>query len=201
VRKDLDGFFGLAIDNLIQLMLIVSLTKVVAGIPEEIIFNYILPGAALSIVSGNIFYSIQGRNLAIQTGRKDVTALPYGINTVSLFAYIFFIMGPVYQETKDPLFTWKIGLVACFFSGVIETAGAFVGDWLRRVTPRAALLSTLAGIAVTFISMEFTFQIFDKPVLALVPMAIILFYYMSHVRLPCGLPGGLFAMIIGTGTA
>ncbi|MEK6589636.1 MAG: NCS2 family permease [Nitrospinota bacterium] len=201
VRKDLDGFFGLAIDNLIQLMLIVSLTKAVAGISEEIIFNYILPGAALSIVSGNIFYSIQGRNLAIQTGREDVTALPYGINTVSLFAYIFFIMGPVYQETKDPLFTWKIGLVACFFSGLIEIAGAFVGDWLRRVTPRAALLSTLAGIAVTFISMEFTFQIFAKPALALVPMAIILFYYMSHVRLPGGLPGGLFAIIIGTGTA
>src|SRR3990167_8930219 len=114
VRKDLDGFFGLAIDNLIQLMLIVT----------------------LSIIGGNIFYSIQARNYAIKTGRDDVTALPYGINTVSLFAFIFFIMGPVYQETKDPVFAWKIGLVACFFSGVIETAGAFVGGWVRRVTPR-----------------------------------------------------------------
>jgi AGZA family xanthine/uracil permease-like MFS transporter len=201
VRKDLDGFFGLAIDNLIQLMLIVTLSKIVAGIPERIIFSYILPGAAFSIIIGNVFYSIQARNLARQTGRDDVTALPYGINTVSLFAYIFFIMGPVYNETKDPVFAWKIGLVACFFSGVIETAGAFIGDWLRRVTPRAALLSTLAGIAVTFISMEFTFQIFAKPALALVPMAIILFYYMSHARLPGGLPGGLFAVTIGTSTA
>jgi len=31
VRKDLDGFFGLAIDNLIQLMVIVALTNRVAG--------------------------------------------------------------------------------------------------------------------------------------------------------------------------
>jgi len=201
VRKDLDGFFGLAIDNLIQLMLIAALSGRIAGIPEEIIFGSILPGAAISIIIGNIFYSVQARQLAARTGRDDVTALPYGINTVSLFAYIFFIMGPVYRETNDPVLAWKVGLVACFFSGIIETAGAFVGDWLRRVTPRAALLSTLAGIAVTFISMEFAFQIFDKPALALIPMAIILFYYMSHVRLPAGLPGGLLAVIVGTSIA
>jgi AGZA family xanthine/uracil permease-like MFS transporter len=201
VRKDLDGFFGLAIDNLIQLMLIVALTNRVAGIPEDIIFKYILPGAAISIISGNIFYSIQARKLAMKTGRDDVTALPYGINTVSLFAYIFFIMAPVYNETKDPVFTWKIGLVACLFSGIIEIAGAFAGGWIRRVTPRAALLSTLAGIAITFISMEFTFQIFAKPALTFVPMAIILFYYMSHVRMPGGLPGGLLAIIVGSAIA
>jgi xanthine/uracil/vitamin C permease (AzgA family) len=127
VRKDLDGFFGLAIDNLIQLMLIVTLTNRVAGIPNEVVFGYILPGAAISIIAGNIFYSIQARQLAMRTGRDDVTALPYGINTVSLFAYIFFVMAPVYHETKNPDLAWKVGLVACFFSGVIETAGAFQG--------------------------------------------------------------------------
>ena len=41
-----------------------------------------------------------------QTGRTDVTALPYGINTPSLFAYIFLVMGPVYQETRDPTLAW-----------------------------------------------------------------------------------------------
>ena len=110
-------------------------------------------------------------------------------------------MAPVYNETKDPVFTWKIGLVACLFSGIIEIAGAFVGGWIRRVTPRAALLSTLAGIAITFISMEFTFQIFAKPAIAFIPMAIILFYYMSHVRIPGGLPGGLLAIIVGSAIA
>ena len=58
-------------------------------IPNEVVFGYILPGAAISIIAGNIFYSIQARQLAMRTGRGDVTALPYGINTVSLFAYIF----------------------------------------------------------------------------------------------------------------
>src|SRR4030095_5993599 len=112
VRNDLDGFFGLMIDNLIQLILIVSLCREIIHLPDSIIFRQILPVAAISILLGNFFYAWQARALARETGRPDVTALPYGINTVSLFAYVFFIMLPIYQETKDPVWAWKVGLVA-----------------------------------------------------------------------------------------
>ena len=87
--------------------------------------------------------------------------MPYGINTVSLLAFVFFVMQPVYQETGDVDLTWKVGLLACFLSGVIELLGAFVAERIRRVTPRAALLSALAGIAITFISMDFLFRIYN----------------------------------------
>jgi AGZA family xanthine/uracil permease-like MFS transporter len=198
VRKDIDGFFGLMIDNLIQLILIVTLCRELIRLPDEYTFGRILPGAALSILFGNVFYAWQARRLARETGREDVTALPYGINTVSLFAYVFFIMLPVAQETKDPVWAWKVGLVACFLSGVIEIAGAFVAEGLRRVTPRAALLSALSGIAITFISMDFTFKIFAQPLVALMPMAVIFIAYFAHQRLPLGLPGGLVAVMVGT---
>ena len=198
VRKDLDGFFGLMIDNLIQLLLIVSLCRELIHLPDEFIFGRILPGAAISILVGNFFYAWQARQLARETGREDVTALPYGINTVSLFAFVFFIMLPIYQETKDPVWAWKVGLVACFLNGVIEIIAAFVAESVRRVTPRAALLSALAGIAITFISMDFTFRIFAEPLIALLPMAIIFVAYFSHQKLPLGLPGGMVAIAVGT---
>jgi AGZA family xanthine/uracil permease-like MFS transporter len=124
--------------------------------------------------------------------------LPYGINTVSLFAFVFFIMLPIVQETKDPIWAWKVGLVACFLNGVIEIAGAFIAETVRRATPRAALLSALGGIAITFISMDFTFKIFAQPLVAMVPMAIIFIAYFSHQKLPLGLPGGMVAIIVGT---
>jgi AGZA family xanthine/uracil permease-like MFS transporter len=198
VRKDLDGFFGLMIDNLIQLILIVNLCRGLIHLPDGYIFGKILPGAAISILVGNFFYAWQARQLARATGRDDITALPYGINTVSLFAYLFFIMLPIYLETKDPVWAWKVGLVACFLNGVIEILGAFVAERLRQVTPRAALLSALAGIAITFIAMDFTFKIFARPLVALVPMAVIFVAYFSHQRLPLGLPGGMVAIGIGT---
>lgn len=199
VRGDLDGFFGLFIDNLLQLMIISVLGRAVCGFPPELINGKILPGAAISILVGNLFYAWQARSLARRTGREDVTALPYGINTPSVLAYVFLIMGPVYQETGDAHAAWRAGLFACALGGVMEVLGAFCGDWLRRHTPRAALLSALAGIAITFIAVGFVFQIFASPAMALLPMMLILVAYASRVRLPGGIPGGLLALLVGTG--
>ncbi len=201
VRGDIDGFFGLFIDNLLQLMLIVVLCQTACGFPLAFIVGRILPGAALSILLGNFFYAWQARKLSLKTGRKDVTALPYGINTISLLAFIFLIMAPVYHETGNVDFTWKVGLLACLLSGLFEIGGAFFGDWLKRHTPRAALLSALAGVALTFIAMGFTFQIFSSPIIGLVPMVMILSTYAGRIKLPLGLPGGLVAVTIGVGGA
>ncbi len=198
MKGDIDGFFGLAIDNLIQFLLIATLCPLIAGIPAEFVYSRVLPGAALSVVFGNLFYSWQAHRLATRERRRDVTALPYGINTVSLFAYLIFIMGPVYRESGSWDLAWKAGMLACLGSGIIEFGGAFVVDKLRRVTPRAALLSTLAGIAITFISMDFAFQTFEKPLIAMLPLAIILMQYFAKVRFPLGLPGGLVAVAAGS---
>lgn len=197
VRGDIDGFFGLFVDNLLQLMLIAVLCGSVCGMPSDLVFGKILPGAALSILFGNVFYAWQARRLAIKTGRADVTALPYGINTVSLIAYVFLIIAPIYFETKDPNIAWQAGLFACLVSGVLECLGAFVGDWLRRHTPRAALLSSLAGIAITFISMGFVFQIFAMPAIAVVPAMLVIIVYGGQIKLPFGLPGGFIAVALG----
>lgn len=200
-KGDGDGFFGLFIDNLLQLLLILTLCPLVCGIPVEVVTTRLLPGAAFSILLGNAYYAWQAWRLAKAAGRDDVTALPYGINTVSLVAYVFFIMGPVYRQTQDATLAWQAGLFACFLSGVMETVGAFLGPALRRHAPRAALLSSLAGIAITFIAMGFVFQVFASPALGLLPLLLILVFYAGKVRLPMGLPGGLVAVIIGTGLA
>ena len=200
-RADLDGFFGLFVDNLLQLMLISVLCQAVVGLPADFVAARILPGAALSILIGNAFYAWQAKKLAERTKRPNTTALPYGINTLSLFAFVFLIMGPIYRETHSSDLAWKAGLFACFCSALIEIVGALFGSWLRRHTPRAALLTALAGIGLTFIAMGFVFQIFSAPLLALIPAFFILFAYGSRVRLPLGLPGGFVAVLLGCAIA
>ncbi len=197
VARDLDGFFGLMVDNLVQLLLIVTLCGIIQ-MPGEMIYGRILPGAAISIIVGNLFYSWQARRLALREGRTDVCALPYGINTPSVIAFFLFIMLPVYTQTHDHVLAWKVGVLACFCSGMLEFFGAFVAEWIRRVTPRAALLSTLAGIAITFIAMDFALKIFEKPLIAMLPLGIILVQYFSRIRFPLGIPGGLLALLVGT---
>ncbi len=195
---DLDGFFGLFIDNIIQLLVISSLCVYMCGIPAGIVIGTILPAAAFSILIGNLFYTWQARRLAQRTGDPCVTALPYGINTVSLFAFVLFIMAPVYQATNDWKLAYSLGLVACFFSGIMESAGAFVAEKIRRWTPRPALLATLASISIGFISMDFILRIYSNPGTALLPLGIVLVHYFSKIKLPFHIPGGLVAIIAGT---
>lgn len=49
VRGDIDGFFGLFVDNLLQLLLILTFCPLVCGFPPEFVVGTILPGAAISI--------------------------------------------------------------------------------------------------------------------------------------------------------
>lgn len=201
VKRDIDGFFGLFVDNLVQLLLIMVLCASLCGMTGDdasYLYRYIFPGAAVSILIGNLFYAWQAHRLAAKEGRDDVTALPYGINTPSMLVYLFFVMGPVYLQTQSAAAAWKMGVIACLGSGVIELCGAFFAERIRRHTPRAALLSTLAGIAIGFIAMSFTLQIFHKPLIAMLPLGLILLALFSHARFPLGMPGGLVAVACGT---
>jgi AGZA family xanthine/uracil permease-like MFS transporter len=205
VRGDIDGFFGLAIDNLVQLLVIVALCRSVLGFSGTLILGTILPGVAVSLVVGNVFYAWQAKELSRRTGRSDICALPYGINTVSLFAFIFLVMLPALLAAKarglgDEEATtaaWRMGLIACFSAGLIEVLAAPVAGLLRRATPRAALLSTLGGIALGFISFSFLFRTYASPVVGLATLGVILLVYFGKVRFRGGLPGGFLAVMLG----
>lgn len=204
VKGDIDGFFGLALDNLVQVLLIETLLTNVLSFPRDFVYRVVLPGVALSLVVGNFYYAYQALRLSKTTKKDDHCALPYGINTVSLFAYVFLVMLPVkiaadINGIKDSyLLAWKAGIVACLGSGLIEFFGAFVAEKIRKATPRAALLSTLSGIALGFISLGFLLRTFAHPIVGLSTFTIILITYFGGVKFKLGLPGGLVAISIGT---
>ncbi|KAB8335672.1 NCS2 family permease [Scytonema tolypothrichoides VB-61278] len=207
VRRDIDGFFGLFLDNLIQILLIVNLCQGVLGFSPLLVYGRILPGIALSLIVGNFYYGWLAYQKGKREQRDDITALPYGINTLSLFAYVFLVMLPVRltaiaQGTSSEQaaeLAWQAGLVACLGSGLIELVGAWIGNPLRRLVPRAAMLSTLGGIAITFIAIGFLFRTFANPVVGLVPLGVILITYFGQVRF--AIPGGLLAVLLGIGLA
>ena len=78
-----------------------------------------------------------------------------------MFIVVFVVMLPVYLKTKDPIQAWQAGLAWAFMIGVIVMIGAFVGPYIRKLTPRAAMLGTLAGISITFISMRPAAQMWE----------------------------------------
>ncbi|MEP0847285.1 MAG: NCS2 family permease [Phycisphaerae bacterium] len=198
VRGDLDGFFGLMVDNLVQVLLIIDLCKFVAGLSDDLIYRRILPGVAVSLLIGNVFYGLQARHVARRHANPGCTALPYGVNTPSVIAYALFIMGPVYRATGSGDLAWAAGLLACLVSGVIEFSGAFVAERIRRLTPRAALLGVLAAVGIAFIAADFALRIYTRPLVGIVPLAFLLLAYFARYTFPLRLPGGFLAVLAGS---
>jgi AGZA family xanthine/uracil permease-like MFS transporter len=115
-----------------------------------------------------------------------------------MFIVVFVIMLPIFLSTGDPLRAWEAGLAWAFVIGVIVLIGAFIGPFIRKITPRAAMLGTLAGISITFISMRPAGQIWEAAWIGLPVLGIILVGFFTNIRLPGGIPIGLAALLVGT---
>src|SRR6476661_6200195 len=198
VAGDWNGFFGLFTNVLLNVIVLTGLCLGVVQLPADTVFGRILPALGIALPLGNLFYAYLAWQLSKQEGRNDVTAMPYGPSVPHMFIVVFLIMLPTYLTTKDPLVAWRAGLAWCFIIGVIVLIGAFVGPKIRSLTPRAAMLGTLAGISIAFISMRPAFQMWEVPWISFVCFALVLIAWTANVRLPGGVPGGLAAVIVGS---
>jgi adenine/guanine/hypoxanthine permease len=198
VPGDWNAFFGLGTNVLLNVLVLSSLMLFVVGLPNNIVFGRILPALAIALPIGNLFYAYLAYQLAKKEGRDDVAAMPYGPSVPHYFFVTFVVMLPVLGKTGDVLKAWEAGLAWAFLIGVVVLIGAFIGPTIRKFTPRAAMLGTLAGISIAFISMSAAFEMFNAAWIALATFAIILLSWTAGVRLPFGIPGGLAAIIVGT---
>src|SRR6201993_4355967 len=123
---------------------------------------------------------------------------PFPLLGAERLRHLGFEMLPIYLKTHDPVLAWQSGLVWCLVIGAIVLLGAFVGPTVRKYTPRAAMLGTLAGISIAFISMRPAFLGWEDPWLFMLSLTIVLVSWLAGVRLPYGLPGGLAAVVLGT---
>ncbi|MGF7233956.1 MAG: regulator [Frankia sp.] len=198
VKGDTNAFFGLGINVLVNVLVLTGLCLGVVHIPKSDVYGAILPAMGIALLLGNIYYTLLARRLAARENRDDVTAMPYGPSVPHMFIVTFVIMLPIYLKTKDPVKAWEAGLAWAFIIGLIVILGAFVGPYIRRFTPRAALLGALAGISLAFISMRPAGQMWDKAWIALPVLALILIGLLTDIKLPGNIPIGLAALLLGT---
>ncbi|MBA3905638.1 MAG: regulator [Pseudonocardiales bacterium] len=198
VTGDTNAFFGLGFNTLVNVLVLSGLCLGVVNIPGADVFGVILPALGVQLLIGNVYYSYLARRLARRENRLDVCAMPYGPSVPHMFIVVFVIMLPIYLATKDPLVAWAAGLAWCFIIGVIVLIGAFVGPYIRKYTPQAAMLGTLAGISIAFISMRPAAQMWEALWIAFPVMVIILIGFFTDLKLPGNIPVGLAALLVGT---
>jgi adenine/guanine/hypoxanthine permease len=206
VPGDINGFLGLVVDNLSVLGLLAAVLTGAYGIPAEIVFGKMFPGTAFGVLVGDLVYTGLAVKLARRTGRSDVTAMPFGIDTPSTIGMALLVLGPAFAKFRaaglDPttagLQTWYLGMAATASMGVIKLLLSFAGRAVRRAIPMAGLLGSLAGIALTLIGFFPMVDLFQFPLVGLLTLGLVFYALIAKGRIPLRMPGVLFAVIVGT---
>jgi AGZA family xanthine/uracil permease-like MFS transporter len=201
VRGDANAFSGLGINVLVNVLTLTSLCLFVVHLSADAVYGSVLPALGIALVIGNVYYTFLARRLARRENRTNVTAMPYGPSVPHMFIVVFLIMLPIYVKTNDAKAAWEAGVAWAFIIGVIVMIGAFVGPVIRKFAPRAAMLGTLAGISVTFISMLPAARMWALAWVALPVFALLLIGLLTDIKLPFNFPIGLAALLVGTAIA
>lgn len=201
VPGDVNAFFGLFTNVLVNTIVLTGLCLYVVQIPSETVYSRVLPALGIALPFGNIIYAYMAYKLAQRERRDTVTAMPYGPSVPHMFIVVFVVMLPTALIYKDWFLAYKLGLIWCILVGLIVLLGVVIGPTIRKYTPRAAMLGSLAGVGLAFIAMRPFFQMFETAWIGLICFMIILLNWVGNVRLPFNIPGGLAIVIIGSALA
>jgi AGZA family xanthine/uracil permease-like MFS transporter len=214
---DVNAFFGLMLDNVAVMVLLVATISspdpVAAQTPgnyrftPEFVLTRMIPGTALGVLLGDLVYSWMAFRLARRSGRSDITAMPLGLDTPSTFGVALLILLPAldYGITQRQLsheaamtFAWHVGAVVLILIGLFKVVCAPLGNAVRRWVPRAGLLGSLAAIALALIAfLPLLMDIGAVPLVGFLSLTVILVTLVAHRALPGKIPGALAAVVLG----
>jgi AGZA family xanthine/uracil permease-like MFS transporter len=202
---DINGFFGLVVDNLSILGFLATALVGIFGFPAEFVFSRMFPGTALGVLVGNLMYTAMARRLARREGRDDVTAMPLGIDAPTTIGLALLVLGPHFAGLRQggldadaaALATWQLGMAAMVAMGLLKLVLSFAGAFVTRVLPRAALLGSIAGIAVMLMGFLPLAEAMRVPLVGFPVLGLLLYALVAKGALPGKVPGVLFAFVVG----
>jgi AGZA family xanthine/uracil permease-like MFS transporter len=211
IRGDINAFFGLMLDNVAVLVLLVGAITLPAGAADrfspEFVITRMVPGTALGVLIGDLVYTWLAFRLAKRADRDDVTAMPLGLDTPSTFAVGFLVLLPAMGDwlhdhpgdrNTAMYYAWHVGALSLVLAGIFKTLVAPLGNAVRRWVPRAGLLGSLAAIALALIAfLPLLTEIAAVPLVGMLTLTVILVTLVAHRPLPGHLPGALVAVLIG----
>jgi AGZA family xanthine/uracil permease-like MFS transporter len=201
---DVNAFFGLILDNIVNLAILAGILIGVFGFPADIVYTRMFPGTALGVLVGDLTYTWLAFRLALRTGRTDVTAMPLGLDSPSTIGMAFAVLGPAYLSARTrmadidaAMFTWQVGMATMVLIGVFKLIMSFAGEHVRRWIPQAGLLGSIAGVGIALLGVLQLGEIFAEPIAGMIALGIILYALVARIRLPSRAPEVLASVLVG----
>ena len=165
--EDLGGLTYTLTNNIVNYLIVIATLSGVLAWPDEIVYGRVIPAMSIGLLVSGFFYSYMAYRLGKKEGRADVTALPSGVSTPAMFVILYGVIMPLHYALGDPELTWSAAVAACFIGGFVEFLGGFIGPWMKKRIPRAALLGTVAGIGFIWMATQGVFDVFSDPIIGL----------------------------------
>jgi AGZA family xanthine/uracil permease-like MFS transporter len=195
---DVNATVGLLLDNLTTLVILAAILTGPLGFSREIVFGRMIPGTALGVLVGDLLYFWVALKVSREQGRDDVTAMPLGVDTPSLFGLSFGVLGPARAVTGSEDVAWQVGMATLVLMGVVKVALAWAGPWLRGALPRAALLGSISGVALLLIAFLPSLRVLADPLVGLVAMLVLFAALFGGRERILSVPGPLVSVAVGT---
>src|SRR5258705_1363424 len=139
---DVNAFFGLMLDNVMNLVILAGILVFVYGFPEPLVYTRMFPGTALGVMFGDLVYTWLAFRLARREARSDVTAMPLGLDAPSTIGMAFTVLGPAFTAAKAHLSphdaaisAWQVGMACMMLIGLFKVGMSFVGGTVQRLVP------------------------------------------------------------------
>ena len=192
------AFLALFLDNAGVLIFLNAILVFTFNYPVDIILTRMIPGTAIGVLLGDLVYTWLAVRLARKTGRRDVTAMPLGLDTPSTIGIAYAVLGPTFVATRDAILTWHVGMATLFMIGLVKVVTAFFGSWIQRNIPTAGLLGSIAGIGLLLLGFLPMIEIFNEALAGMVALGLIFAALFSRLQLPGRIHGIVAALVFGT---
>jgi AGZA family xanthine/uracil permease-like MFS transporter len=201
---DVNAFFGLMLDNVMNLVILAGILIAVFGMPEDLVYRRMFPGTAFGVMVGDLVYTWMAFRLAAREGRSDVTAMPLGLDAPSTIGMAFTVIGPAFVAAKTTMSVdeaaisaWHVAMACMILIGLFKVALSFVGAQIQRMVPAAGLLGSLAGIGIALMGVLQLGDILVEPIVGLISLGLIFYALVARLPLPFRAPGVLASVAVG----
>jgi len=203
--NDVNAFFAFLLDAVVNLFVLSALLQIF-GFPQDLIDNRIIPGAIVGIVAGNLLYVWLGYRRAKKTGNHDITAIPLGLDLTTTVGFTLSVIGPLFLmlegQLGDPAeagrIAWYVGMASTIWMALVKLGASYVGGFIQRTIPIAALVGSMFGIAIVWLGANAIMGIFELPHIGLIALVVMIFALIGGRALPFNMPGAVVAIGLST---
>ena len=200
---DINAFFGLMLDNVVNLAVLAGILVAGFGFPATLVYTRMFPGTALGVLFGDVVYTVMAIRLARRTGRdrrhgdaaRPRRAVDDRHGAHGARAGVHRRENADVRRTTRRSLAWQVGMATMVLMGVFKLIMSFIGDRVRRAIPEAGLLGSIGGVGIALLGTLQLGEIYGEPIVGMMALGVIIYALVAKIRLPFRAPEVLASVV------